>query len=162
MAGRDTGEARRAQGGPAAGATDLYYAQASAVVDHSRTLPQGNGDAGPTLAGGAMGGERNLIVLDAGDVLHDAFAVRGPRIDAEGEMSPECGHLRFLPSSVRRGPRLGLPRPVGQAFATEAIAECIRSGDVWEAESNIDLLDLVPTSAAADWDASFTVERIHL
>jgi hypothetical protein len=42
----------------------------------SRTLPQGNGDAGPTLAGGAIGGERNLIVLDAGDVLYDAFAVR--------------------------------------------------------------------------------------
>jgi len=32
---------------------------------------------------------------------------------------------------------------VGQAFAPEAIAECIRNGGVWEAESNIDLLDLV-------------------
>ena len=28
---------------------------------------------------------------------------------------------------------------VGQAFAPEAIAECIRSGGVWEAESNIEL-----------------------
>jgi hypothetical protein len=73
VAGRDAGEAK-ARG--AAGATDLYYAQASAVLDHSRTLPQGNGDAGPTLAGGAIGGERNLIVLDASDVLYDAFAVR--------------------------------------------------------------------------------------
>jgi hypothetical protein len=27
----------------------------------------------------------------------------------------------------------------GQAFATEAIAECIRSGGVWEAESNIEI-----------------------
>jgi hypothetical protein len=44
---------------------------------------------------------------------------------------------------------------------TEAIAECIRSSGVWKAESNIDLLDLVPTPAAADWDASFTVERIN-
>jgi hypothetical protein len=28
------------------------------------------------LAGGAIGGERNLIVLDAGHMLYDAFAVR--------------------------------------------------------------------------------------
>ncbi len=37
-------------------------------------------------------GERNPIVLDAGDVLNDAFAVRGPGIDAEGEVSPSRGH----------------------------------------------------------------------
>jgi hypothetical protein len=30
-----------------------------------------------------------------------------------------------------RGPRLGLRQCVGQALATEAIAECIRSGGVW-------------------------------
>jgi hypothetical protein len=51
---------------------------------------------------------------------------------------------------------------VGQALATEAIAECVRSGGVWEAESNIELLGLVSTPATADWDASFTVERINL
>jgi hypothetical protein len=51
---------------------------------------------------------------------------------------------------------------VGQAFAPEAIAECIRSGGVWEAQSNMELLDLVSIPAAADWDASFTVERINL
>jgi len=45
---------------------------------------------------------------------------------------------------------------------TEAIAERLRSGGVWEAESNIDSLDLVSIPAAADWDASFTVERINL
>jgi hypothetical protein len=50
---------------------------------------------------------------------------------------------------------------VGQAFATEAIAECIRSRGVLEAESNIELFDLVSTPAAADWDVSFTVERIN-
>ena len=33
-------------------------------------------------------------------------------------------------------------RSVGQALATKAIAECIRSGGAWEAESKIDLLDL--------------------
>jgi hypothetical protein len=51
---------------------------------------------------------------------------------------------------------------VGQALATEAIAECIRSSGVWETESNIELRDLVSTPTAADWDASFTVERINL
>jgi hypothetical protein len=36
-------------------------------------------------------------------------------------------------------------------------------GGVWEAESNIELLGLVSTpAAAADWDASVTVERINL
>jgi hypothetical protein len=51
---------------------------------------------------------------------------------------------------------------VGQAFATKAIAECIRRSGLSEAESNIDLLDLVSTPAAADWDASFTVKCINL
>ena len=50
---------------------------------------------------------------------------------------------------------------MGQALATEAIAEFIRSGGVWEAESNIELLDIVSTPAAADWNASFMVERIN-
>src|SRR6516165_4838170 len=69
------------------------HAQAPAVLDHSRTLPQGDGGTGPAFAGGAVGSERDLIVLDASDVLHDAFAVRGPRIDAEGEVSSECAHV---------------------------------------------------------------------
>ena len=51
---------------------------------------------------------------------------------------------------------------MGQAFATEAIAESIRSGGVWEAESNIGSLSLVPTPATADWDAPLTMERINL
>jgi hypothetical protein len=37
-------------------------------------LPQCDGNARPALAGGAEGGERNLVVFDARDVLHDAFA----------------------------------------------------------------------------------------
>ena len=49
---------------------------------------------------------------------------------------------------------------VGQA--TEAIAKCIRSGGVWEAESNIDLLALVSIPAASDWDPSVTMKRINL
>jgi len=64
-----------------------------------------------------------------------------------------------LPRRCSRGPRLGL-WCVGQALATEAIAECIRSGSVGEAESNIELLCLVPTPATSHWDAPFTPERI--
>jgi len=59
-----------------------------------------------------------------------------------------------------RCPRLGVPWCVGQALATEPITECIR-GSVGEAESNIELLDLLSTLAATNWDASFTVERIN-
>jgi hypothetical protein len=44
---------------------------------------------------------------------------------------------------------------------TKTNAECIRSGGVWEAESNIELLDLVATPAATNWDMPFTVERIN-
>jgi hypothetical protein len=51
---------------------------------------------------------------------------------------------------------------VSQTLATEAIAECIRSGGVWETESNMEMLDLVSIPAAAHWDASVTVERINL
>src|SRR5215813_1730927 len=61
-----------------------------------------------------------------------------------------------------RGTRLGLIRCVGQALATETIAECIRGGGICEAESNIELLGLVSTPTAADRDASFLVERIKL
>jgi hypothetical protein len=50
---------------------------------------------------------------------------------------------------------------MGQALATEAIAEFIRSGGVWEAESNIELLGIVSTAAAADWDALVAVERVN-
>ena len=81
----------------------LYYAQASAVLDHSITLPQGDGDAGPTLARGEIGGERNLVVLDAGNVLDDGFAVRRPGINAEREVSSRCGHgIRDASSKARR------------------------------------------------------------
>jgi len=54
------------------------HAQAPAILDHSRALLQGDGDARPAFARRAVGGECDLIVLDAGDVLHDAFAVRSP------------------------------------------------------------------------------------
>jgi hypothetical protein len=55
-------EASKFERASAAGATDLYYAQAPAVLYHSRTLLQGDGDAGPTVAGGAVGGERRVLI----------------------------------------------------------------------------------------------------
>jgi hypothetical protein len=59
--------------------TELHCAQATAVLDHSRTLPQGDGSAGPEFAGGAVGGECNLIVLDAGDASPVHASAFGPR-----------------------------------------------------------------------------------
>src|SRR5215468_10941582 len=75
-------------------------AQIPAILDHSSALAQGDGRAGPALDRGAVGRQRDLIVLDAGDVLHDAFAVRRPAVDAEGEVISRRGHLRpLLPQS---------------------------------------------------------------
>jgi hypothetical protein len=42
-----------------------HHAQTPAVLEHSRTLPQGDGSPRPALAGGEEGGERDLIVPDA-------------------------------------------------------------------------------------------------
>lgn len=54
-----------------------------AVLDHSCALPQRDGGARPAFAGGAVGGERELVVLDAREVLDE-----GPQVDAEGEVRP--------------------------------------------------------------------------
>jgi hypothetical protein len=61
-----------------------------------------DGNARPTLARGEIGGERNLIVLDAGHVLNDGFAVRSPGINAEGEVSSRGHGIRDASSKVRR------------------------------------------------------------
>jgi hypothetical protein len=58
----------------------------SAILDYARALAQCDGRARPAFASGAEGDECKLIVLDAGDVLHDALAVRRSAVDAEGEM----------------------------------------------------------------------------
>src|SRR5262249_32488040 len=71
-------------------------------------LPQGDGSPRSALAGGKEGGKRDLIVLDAGDVLDDAFPVSGPGIDAEGEVSSRCGHLRLLLPDLLRTSRNSL------------------------------------------------------
>jgi hypothetical protein len=109
----------------------------------------------PALAGGAVGNECNLIVLDARDVFHDAFAVRCPSIDAEGEVSFRRGHLRplLVHSSWAAGAwvKHSPPKRLRNASAVAASGK----------QNRIELVDLVSTPAAADWDASFTVERIN-
>src|SRR5262249_41233585 len=116
-----------------------HHTQAPAVLNHSRALPQGNGCAGPVFACGAIGGERNLIVLDAGDVLDNALAVGCPGIDAEGEVSSKGRGHPIPPSrfTADASGELSCPRRVGKAWATKAIAECTRSEGVEEAESNL-------------------------
>src|SRR5215471_19317648 len=49
--------------------------------------PQRDGRTRPALAGSAEGSERNVVVPDAGNMLHDGFAVGRPGVDAEGEVS---------------------------------------------------------------------------
>jgi hypothetical protein len=114
-----------------------------------------------------------LEVFDPSQVLYDVLAIGIPHVDAVSKTRAIVYRHFFLPQSSSavspllhpttfRGPRLGLIRCVGQALATEAIAECIRGGGICEAESNIELLGLVSTPTAADRDASFLVERIKL
>src|SRR6516165_8918261 len=47
---------------PGKPAAFLHHAQAAAVLDHSRTLPQGDGSTRPALAGGEEGGERGVSI----------------------------------------------------------------------------------------------------
>ena len=54
------------------------------------------GVPGPALDRGSVGCQRDLIVLDASDVLDNAFAVRRPGIDAEGEVISRRGHVRLF------------------------------------------------------------------
>src|SRR5262249_59219152 len=49
-----------------------HHAQAAAVLDHSRTLPQGNGRSGPAFARGAVGGPGSATLLETGDALRVA------------------------------------------------------------------------------------------
>ena len=77
----------RARGSPGFGWRSLHHAQAPAVLDHSRALPQADGGTGPAFAGGAEGGEllhgeaayhspkctpsRGILVVVTGNFLHE-------------------------------------------------------------------------------------------
>jgi hypothetical protein len=60
---------------------------------------QRDGNARSGLARSGKRRERNLIFLDASDVLHSAFAVNRPRVPAEGKVSSRCGQLTDLHES---------------------------------------------------------------
>jgi hypothetical protein len=89
---------------PLAALVRSRQAQASTILNHSRALPQRDGDARPALAGGVIGGERDFVVLDAGDVLDDALTVRCPRIDAEAEMRSRCHRALIQFPSPKKNP----------------------------------------------------------
>jgi len=71
----------------------LSQAQVPAILNHARALPQRDGHARPAFAGSAEGGERNLVIFDAGDMLHDGFAVERPGVNAKSEVRSRC-HLQ--------------------------------------------------------------------
>src|SRR5436190_12445485 len=98
------------------------------ILNHSRALPQRDGDARPAFVGGVISGESKLIVLDAGNVLHDAFAIGSPGVDAETQVRP-CGHPRpLLPQSSsasrsdRKPRRIQIGAPVGGMSPVPALA----------------------------------------
>src|SRR5215468_7709514 len=51
------------------------------------------------------------------DLFHDAFAVRGPRLDAEGEVSSRCGHLPSAPVVAAYGKQNRIQQRLRQAPA---------------------------------------------
>ena len=69
----------------AGGCFDGYLPLMNARADHGQPAPRGR-VTGPAFTGGAEGSERYLIVLNASDVLDNAFAVWRPCIDAESEV----------------------------------------------------------------------------
>jgi hypothetical protein len=102
-------------------------------------------------------------------VFDDAFTVGCPSIDAEGKVSSQRAHLRpLLPHSSSSRFTAGASDDLAEVHGLDFPGAWVKhsppkrlrnAGSVWETESNIEWLDLVSTPAAANWDASFTVER---
>src|SRR5262245_66365315 len=78
---------------PAALLLTGHHAQASAVLDHSRTLPQGDGRARPAFTRRAVGSECNRMVLEACDGLDKPFASGFQGIAPEGKCSSQVAPL---------------------------------------------------------------------
>jgi hypothetical protein len=62
--------------------------------------------------------------------------------------------------SARQAAPLALT--ANRSSACKLLPKGISGGGVGKAKANMELLGLVSTPAAADWDASCTVERINL
>src|SRR5262249_59925876 len=83
--------------------TRLHHAKALTVLDDSRTLPQGDRRARPAFAGGAVGRERNLVVLHAGDVCSTMLSPSGLQVSPR---KVKCVRVVIALSSSSR-PRCG-------------------------------------------------------
>ena len=120
-----------------------HHAQAPTVLDHPCALPQGDGSPRPALAGGEEGGERDLIVLDAGDpavplTFEPRFAQRGSFLsatrratrkpqDARREL-PGCRSIhQAVPA---RMPRSGLMPASMSASLRKRPKCCVAANDV--------------------------------
>jgi hypothetical protein len=94
-------------------------AQAAAILDHSRALPQRDGCVRPAFNRGAVGGECNVIVLNARDLLDEAVAV-GLRLSAIiAARTRNRSALAGLAILLRADPCYSAPppaSPVGGAF----------------------------------------------
>jgi hypothetical protein len=89
--------------------------------------------------------------------------VSGARIESLGPAAlADCARSVSRPVHPTTLPRSATwASPVrGSSIRHRAIAECIRSGSVWEAESNIEWLDLVSTPAPADSARSIVCQLI--
>jgi hypothetical protein len=60
--------------------------RASAVFDHMRAVAEGDGLAGPAVAGDMVGRQRDRQVLDVGQMLDNLLLVVGPQVDTVGEV----------------------------------------------------------------------------
>src|SRR5262249_34857843 len=69
----------------------------SAVLDDSRSLPQGDIRARPSFAGCLIYGFGHSRVINVSDVLDDAVAIRIPAVDAIGEGSFRQCRSRLRP-----------------------------------------------------------------
>jgi hypothetical protein len=54
----------------------------SAVLNNPGTLPQGNGSVGPAFDRKPISAQRELVILDASNVLDDVLAGGVPQVDA--------------------------------------------------------------------------------
>ena len=73
----------------------LHRLHLSIVLDHFGTLPQGDDSAWPAFAGGLVGRQRQLGVLDTRQMLDDLVAIDSPHIDAVQKVSSV--HVTAIP-----------------------------------------------------------------
>ena len=99
-------------GKPAAFLLTGQHAQAPAVLDHSRTLPQGDGRAGPARHGCPVGRFAYLEVVHASDLLDNAVACVVPDVHAEGKTFAQDAQLKSITACRTIARRLNLEEEI--------------------------------------------------